>query len=72
MRAEMLSWSRSRGLFGGIALQGATMREDSDVDTALYGTGVDRKDVLRGKKAAPAVAAPLLAVLSKYSAFQGK
>ena len=72
MRAEMLSWSRSRGLFGGIALQGATMREDSDVDTALYGAGVDRKDVLRGKKAAPAVAAPLLAVLSKYSAFQGK
>jgi len=72
MRAEMLSWSRSRGLFGGIALQGATMREDSDVDTALYGAGVDRKDVLRGKKAAPAAAAPLLAVLSKYSAFQGK
>lgn len=72
MRAEMLSWSRSRGLFGGIALQGATMREDSDVDTALYGAGVDRKDVLRGKKAAPAAAAPLLAVLARYSAFKGK
>lgn len=71
LHAEMLSWSRSRGLFGGIALQGATMREDSDVDEALYGKGVDRKEVLRGNKPAPAAAAPLLEQLSKYSAFKG-
>ncbi len=72
MRAEMLSWSRSRGAFAGIALQGATMRADDDVDAALYGSGIDRKEVLRGKKPAPAAAAELLAVLSKYSAFKGK
>lgn len=72
MRAEMLSWSRSRGLFGGIALQGATMREDADVDQAIYGRDVDRKAVLRGKTPAPKVAAPLLEQLSKYSAFKGK
>lgn len=71
LRAEMLSWSRSRGLFAGIALQGATMREDADVDKAIYGEGIDRKDVLRGKKPAPADAAPLLEQLSKYSAFKG-
>lgn len=71
MRAEMLSWSRSRGLFAGIALQGATMREDNDVDKALYGQGIDRKEVLRGKKPAPAAATPLLEQLSKYSAFKG-
>ncbi len=72
MRAEMLSWSRSRGVFAGIALQGATMRADNDVDTAIYGKGIDRKDVLRGKQAAPAAAAELLALLAKYSAFKGK
>jgi len=72
MRAEMLSWSRSRGLFGGIALQGATMREDSEVDQALYGGPVDRQEVLHGKKPAPAAAAQLLLLLSKYSAFKGK
>lgn len=72
LRAEMLSWSRSRGLFGGIALQGATMREDNDVDRALYGGSVDRKEVLRGQKPAPAAAAQLLELLAKYSAFKGK
>ena len=72
MRAEMLSWSRSRGAFAGIALQGATMRADDYVDADLYGSGIDRKEVLRGKKPAPAAAAELLAVLSKYSAFKGK
>lgn len=72
MRAEILSWSRSRGLFGGIALQGATLRDDADVDTALYGAGVDRKAVLQGKKQAPAAAKPLIALLNKYSAFKGK
>lgn len=72
MHAEMLSWSRSRGLFGGIALQGATMREDNDVDRAIYGSGIDRKEVLRGNKPAPEAAAPLIDVLAKYSAFKGK
>lgn len=72
MRAEILSWSRSRGLFGGIALQGATLRDDADVDTALYGAGVDRKAVLQGKKQAPEAAKPLIALLNKYSAFKGK
>jgi lipid-binding SYLF domain-containing protein len=72
MRAEILSWSRSRGLFGGIALQGATLRDDADVDTALYGAGVDRKAVLQGKVHAPAAAQPLIALLNKYSAFKGK
>jgi lipid-binding SYLF domain-containing protein len=72
MRAEMLSWSRSRGVFAGIALQGATMRADDDVDAALYGRGIDRKEVLRGKKPAPAAANELLALLGKYSAFKGK
>lgn len=72
MRAEILSWSRSRGVFGGIALQGATLRADEDVDTALYGTGVDRKSVLQGKKPVPAAAKTLVDELNKYSAYKGK
>ncbi|WP_321474408.1 lipid-binding SYLF domain-containing protein [uncultured Paludibaculum sp.] len=71
MRAEILSWSRSRGVFGGIALQGATLRGDEDVDTALYGTGVDRKAVLQGKKPVPEAAKGLIAKLNKYSGFKG-
>ena len=72
LRAEMLSWSRSRGVFAGIALQGATMRADNDVDKALYGGNADRKQILRGQTPAPAAAAQLLALLAKYSAFKGK
>lgn len=72
MRAEILSWSRSRGLFGGVALQGATLRDDAEVDSALYGGGVVRKDVLAGKTAAPKAAQPLIDLLNKYSAFKSK
>lgn len=72
MRAEILSWSRSRGLFGGISLQGATLRADEDVDMALYGPGVDRKEVLRGQRAVPAAAKPLIGQLNKYSAYRNK
>jgi lipid-binding SYLF domain-containing protein len=72
MRAEILSWSRSRGVFGGIALQGATLRDDADVDKALYGGAIDRRDVLTGKKDVPEAAKPLIEQLNKYSAFKGK
>jgi lipid-binding SYLF domain-containing protein len=72
MRAEILSWSRSRGLFGGIALQGATLRDDADVDTALYGGGADRRAVLEGKKEVPESAKALIGLLNKYSGFKGK
>lgn len=72
LRAEILSWSRSRGVFGGIALQGATLRADEDVDASLYGAGVDRKAVLQGQKPVPAAAKGLVEQLNKYSAYKGK
>jgi len=72
MRAEILSWSRSRGVFAGIALQGATMRSDDEADEVLYGPHVDRKAVLEGKKGVPPTAKPLIAALDKYSPFQSK
>jgi lipid-binding SYLF domain-containing protein len=67
MRAEILSWSRSRGVFAGIALQGATLRADSDTDNDLYGKQVNRADVLNGKVDTPPPAAALIDTLSRYS-----
>jgi lipid-binding SYLF domain-containing protein len=49
MHADILSWSRSRGIFGGISLQGATLRADEEADSALYGQKVNSKDVLSGQ-----------------------
>lgn len=72
MRAEILSWSRSRGIFGGLTLQGTTMRDDKSVDEALYGSGVNRKEVLRGKHGVPRAALELVSLLNKYSAYPNK
>lgn len=67
MRAEILSWSRSRGVFGGISLQGSTLRPDRDVDVAIYGKEVDSKAVLQGKVPVPPAAKQLISLLNKYS-----
>jgi Uncharacterized conserved protein len=67
MRAEILSWSRSRGVFGGISLQGSTLRPDRDVDAAVYGKQVDSKAILQGKVPVPPAAKQLISLLNKYS-----
>lgn len=67
MRAEILSWSRSRGVFAGISLQGATLRGDSDTDHDLYGRDISRADVLNGLVHAPKPAEELVATLNRYS-----
>jgi lipid-binding SYLF domain-containing protein len=65
--AEILSWSRSRGLFGGVSLDGSTLRNDLDENQAIYGQRWTSKDILTsGAKPIPA-ADKLLEVLSKYS-----
>src|SRR5260370_12245958 len=66
MNAEMLSYSRSKGLFAGVSLEGSTMRSDDGANKALYGKELSAKEIVReGKVAAPASAQPLLALLSK-------
>jgi lipid-binding SYLF domain-containing protein len=67
MRAEILSWSRQRGLFAGIALQGATLREDRDVNRALYGAAMTNREVVEKGPAAPRAAEALIAELNRYS-----
>jgi lipid-binding SYLF domain-containing protein len=66
MRAEMLAWSHSRGVFAGIALNGATLREDSDENKELYGKALTNREIVRGTIAVPPSAAGLMAALSKY------
>jgi len=72
MRAEMLSYSRSRGVFAGISLQGATLRQDDDADEALYGKKLTNRDILAGEVHTPAAAAKLEALLNKTSMHRDK
>ena len=67
LKAEILSWSRSRGVFAGIALQGATLRADSDTDKDVFGKVVDRAEVLNGKVDTPPAAEALVSTLNRYS-----
>jgi lipid-binding SYLF domain-containing protein len=66
--AEILSWSRSKGLFAGVALTGATMRNDLDENEELYGKRLENRQVLMSSMAPPAAAKPLIAELNRYSA----
>ena len=64
MRAEILSYSRSRGLFAGISLEGSTLRSDGGANKNLYGRELDAKQIVKeGRVGAPAAARTLLATL---------
>jgi lipid-binding SYLF domain-containing protein len=65
--AEILTWSRSRGLFAGISLSGATLREDEDWNIDLYGKKITNREIVTGDVAAPKAAATLLSELDRYS-----
>ncbi len=67
MTAEILTWSRQRGLFGGLALTGATLRQDDDWNKEMYGRAITNREVVTTGVAAPASAAPLVSTLNKYS-----
>ena len=68
LRAEILSYSRARGLFAGISLAGSTLRPDNDANKKLYGKEVSAKDVVFNRAvAAPKSASVLLATLRKRS-----
>lgn len=67
MRAEILSWSRSRGVFAGVSLKGSTLREDNEAIEKLYGKNYKNKDIVASGLAVPAPAQPLIAALNKFS-----
>jgi lipid-binding SYLF domain-containing protein len=68
MHAEILSWSRSQGLFAGLALEGATLRQDLDDNATLYGKKLQNRMIVTSGVPAPKAAARLLALLNRYSA----
>jgi len=70
LHAEILSWSRSRGVFAGISLKGATLRTDQEDNEALYGKKMDTKEVINGKVATTPTGRRLTDMLGKY-AFRG-
>jgi SH3 domain-containing YSC84-like protein 1 len=67
MHAEILSWSRSQGLFAGISLHGATLRQDLDDNAVLYGKKLENRQLVTTPVRVPKAAAKLIAELNKYS-----
>jgi lipid-binding SYLF domain-containing protein len=66
MTAEILSWSRSRGVFAGVALEGATLRADPDANLDLYGRRLETRQVVMGSTPITPAGQPLVDRLAKY------
>jgi lipid-binding SYLF domain-containing protein len=67
LSAEILTWSRSRGVFAGVALQGATLRPDKDVNRELYGQPWGTKEVVTSGLTPPTAAQAFMKLLNRYS-----
>ena len=68
MKAEILSWSRARGVFGGVSLEGSTMRSDDGANKHLYGKELSAKEIVReGKVKTPDAGKELVDLLAKKS-----
>ena len=68
MRAEILSYSRSRGLFAGVSLEGSTLRSDGRANEKLYGRKLSAKEIIREHKVGvPPSAQELVSLLNKHS-----
>jgi lipid-binding SYLF domain-containing protein len=67
LHSELLTYSRSRGVFAGLTLEGAVIEQDADSTVAIYGNDVPFKRILRGEVAAPTPAAPFLRAVAKIS-----
>ena len=63
MRAEMLTWAKSHGVFGGVSLDGSTMRPDDDANKELYGASATNPEILTGKYPVPAEGKPFVTAL---------
>jgi len=68
MRAEVLTYSRARGLFAGISLEGSTLRSDGRANRKMYGRSLSAKEIVRqGKVGVPASAREFISLLNKTS-----
>jgi lipid-binding SYLF domain-containing protein len=67
MHVDVLTYSRSKGLFAGVSLEGASMDSDDDANKALYGKSINAKDIIEGGQAAPPAGKSLDDVLTAAS-----
>jgi SH3 domain-containing YSC84-like protein 1 len=67
MHAEILSWSRSQGLFAGVSLQGATLRQDLDDNAEIYGKKISNREIIESGIKGTEPAMRLIHMLDKYS-----
>jgi SH3 domain-containing YSC84-like protein 1 len=67
MKVDVLTYSRTKGLFAGVSLEGASMDTDDDANKALYGKSISAKQVIDGGETAPAAAKDLIGLLDKTS-----
>jgi lipid-binding SYLF domain-containing protein len=67
MNAEILSWSRTKGVFAGVSLSGASVRPDHKANRELYGQEMSNREILASTMHAPPAARPLIAELDRYS-----
>jgi lipid-binding SYLF domain-containing protein len=70
MTTEILTWSRSRGVFAGLSLEGATVRPDSGENERLYGKRLSNKEIITGEVRAPRSARALTSALNQYASRQ--
>lgn len=67
MKAEMLSYSRARGLFAGVSLEGTTLRPDNDANTLVYGSEIPAREIVKGTVAVPSAARLMIDILNTKS-----
>src|SRR3954454_1717950 len=67
MQAEILTYSRARGLFAGVSLEGSTLRPDGDGNTLVYGSSIPPRDLVKGDVAVPSAAKPMVELLNARS-----
>jgi lipid-binding SYLF domain-containing protein len=67
MRAEILSYSRSRGLFAGVSLEGSTLRQDNSANRKIYGRELTAREIVSGKASVPAAGQQMVAILRQHS-----
>ncbi|HVP44073.1 MAG TPA: lipid-binding SYLF domain-containing protein [Terriglobales bacterium] len=67
MRAEILTYSRSRGLFAGVSLEGSTLRQDNGANQKIYGRKITAREIVRGGAGMPAAGGTMVSTLNQHS-----
>ena len=72
LRAEILAYSRSRGIFAGVSVEGATLRPDHDANVKIYGRDISARQILMAEVPAPASSQRFTGTLNKFSSSEHK